>query len=65
MAEGAGARPKDEVIYKLRVSGINGAQPVYYSDPARAMARAREAKRNGDLLYFGEYRLSKVIEVTY
>lgn len=54
---GPGGRPsKDSVVYKVRVQlPTHGTQPLYYSDRAKAYARAQQAKEDGTLLYFAKY----------
>lgn len=56
-----GIEPKDDYVYKVRVKTPYGSQPHYYSQIEKAMERVAQARKDGTLLYFAEYRFNKRI----
>lgn len=58
-----GIEPLDDTIYKVRVMEPQGSQPYYYSKPEMAYAKAAEARKDGLLLFFGEYKIQRRLHV--
>lgn len=58
-----GIEPMDGVVYKVRVRMATGSQPYYYSKPEMAYAKAREARADGALIFFGMYKIEKEIKI--
>jgi hypothetical protein len=55
-----GIEPMDETVYKLRIRVAGrGTQPIYYSNPEAAYARADIERKRGTLLFFGRYDFAK------
>ena len=55
-----GTDPLDGRIYKLRIRLPDGAtQPLYFSQPDVAHARAEKEEARGALIYFASYTLEE------
>lgn len=57
-----GIEPYDDVIYKIRLRTPRGTQPFYFSKPERAASVAAQAKVDGTLLFYGEYKLERKMQ---